>query len=120
MSESVGTLTDIQARLAALTCPFCKHGKLDLILRCDAHAPECLLIAQCESCHMQYLVDHDNGPLSGNKSQPQRGLTGVTCPQCGGTDCSVSFRCAVASRRCAYEVVCGTCRTTETQPRPDP
>ena len=100
MNKPVGTLSDIQARLASLPCPFCGHGKLDLVLRCDARADECLFIARCESCHMQYLVDRDTGPFADAKGQPQVGVTKVTCPQCGGTDCSVSFRCTVASRRC--------------------
>jgi hypothetical protein len=120
MNGSAGTLSDIQTRLASLTCPFCEHGKLDLVLRCEAHADACLLIAKCESCHMQYLVDRDTGPFTDAKGQSQAGVTKVTCPPCGGTDCSVSFQCTVASRRCAYQVACATCRNTETQPRPDP
>lgn len=118
MNEPIGTLSDIQARVAGLTCPFCEQGKLDLVLRCDAHGPDCLLIAQCESCHLQYRVDRDVEPPLNTKAEPHEGDTAVVCSRCGSTDCTVSFRCTVASRRCAYAIVCATCQSLEVPSRP--
>lgn len=77
MNETVGTLSDIQTRMASLACPFCEHGKLDLVLRCDAHADACLLIAKCESCHLQYRVDRDVEPPLNTKAEPHEGNTAV-------------------------------------------
>ncbi len=117
MKESSEPFSTIATELARLKCPFCSQGKLGLLLRCDLHADRCLFLAQCESCHMQYLVDMDTAALKDQAGSPQGALTGVSCPRCGSPDCTVKFQCTVASRRCAYEVVCPICQDPQVRPR---
>ena len=102
-------LTDLQARLAETPCPFCGQGRLDLVLRCDVHADGCLFMARCESCRMHYQVDPESVPFAAPAALEAENLSRVTCPRCGGSDCRMTFRCTVASRRCAYAVVCPAC-----------
>lgn len=109
MDDSIGLITDIQTRLAGQRCPFCAQGNLDLVLRCDVHADGCLFLVRCEFCQMQYSIDRSTVPFHAATGLPPGSLTQVTCPQCGSTNCRVTFRCTVPSRRCAYEVDCAVC-----------
>lgn len=118
MKSQAGIIGDIQASLARLACPFCKQGKLDLVLRCDVHAEECLFISRCQHCQMQYLVDLDSAPSLPVENQPQHPGAEMSCTRCGNSDCTVTFRCTVASRRCAYETVCAACQNAEARLRP--
>ncbi|MEX1245897.1 MAG: hypothetical protein WEB59_06385 [Thermoanaerobaculia bacterium] len=98
------TLTDVQARLAAMACPFCGERSLELRMQCDVHGEACVFVAMCESCSLQYLVDRNAPPSAEGAS-----VTQLTCPRCGGPHCRLTFRCAVASRECRYEILCDSC-----------
>jgi hypothetical protein len=113
MQKTSGIISDIQARLAGLACPFCGRGKLDLHLRCDVHADGCLFIAHCDSCRMQYTVDLDTAPSCDAQGQRQERITTVSCPCCGRQDCAVAFQCTVPSRRCGYKVQCRVCQSSQ-------
>lgn len=99
------TLTDVQASLAATACPFCGERNLELRLHCDVHGAACVFVAICGSCSLQYLVDRTTPPPAAEGAR----FTQLTCPRCGGPHCTLTFRCAVASRECRYEVVCDSC-----------
>ena len=109
MNNNFDLICDIQARLARISCPFCAHGKLDLVLRCDAHADRCLFIARCQSCGMGYDVDLETTDLLDRKDPAQERFPKMICSRCGSAECTLTFRCTVASRSCAYEVLCTAC-----------
>jgi hypothetical protein len=62
MRKPTDLLRDVQLRLAALSCPSCAKGRLDLRLRCDISAAECLYLATCDHCAAEYWVDCDSLP----------------------------------------------------------
>ena len=109
MNDAFDQICDIQARLARISCPFCADGKLDLVLRCDVHADRCLFIASCQFCGMRYDVDLETTDLLDREHPAQERFPKMICPRCGSAECTLNFRCSVASRRCAYEVLCAAC-----------
>jgi hypothetical protein len=62
MHKPTDLLNDVQLRLAALSCPSCARGRLDLRLRCDISSAECLYLATCDQCAAEYEIDCDSLP----------------------------------------------------------
>ncbi|WP_447979957.1 hypothetical protein [Candidatus Nitrospira bockiana] len=109
MNRQLAMIMDLQARLSERTCPGCGHDKLELVLRCDAHAEHCTFVVRCAGCGMRMLVDLDTVAPTGPQDGAPAGVSEVRCPRCGSADCQVKFRCDASTQRCAYEVECRTC-----------
>lgn len=60
MHDTIDQLCQVQRRLAALRCPACARGRIELRLRCDLSAHECPYVVICERCASEYWVDRDS------------------------------------------------------------
>lgn len=110
MNRQLALIMDLQARLSELTCPGCGHEKLQLTLRCDAHAEACTFVVRCGSCRIRLFVDLDGLPSAARRDGAHACISRVLCPGCGSADCTVKFRCDASMQRCVYEVACTACR----------
>jgi hypothetical protein len=87
---------DVQLRLATVTCPSCHTQGLDLRIRCDMDASQCLYLAICDACAEEYWIDRDSAPTDLGEEQ--------ICRACGSPHCSLTLYCDAATHRCVYGV----------------
>lgn len=103
------TLTEVQRRLQRVGCPQCFNTRLDLVLRCDLGQGECIYTAKCLHCGNVFEVNTKSKTVEELEPELQDKMKTSGCPQCGGHELQVNFRCDLASQDCFHVLTCQTC-----------